>query len=125
MSEPVTFTNVSKPPSVMPPAAMLHGDPCTLVIFGAVGDLARRKLMPAVYYLAKKKLLADDFRIVGVGIEPLDDAKYREAVRAALASADEVKDFDEGVFAELAPRMSWVGGDLTASAVYETLGKAL
>src|SRR5271170_7510710 len=100
MSEPVTVTNVSKPASIVPPAAMMHGDPCTLVIFGAVGDLARRKLMPAVYYLAKKKLLADDFRIIGVGIEPLDDAKYRATMHAALSCADEVKDFDESVFAD-------------------------
>src|SRR5580698_2695696 len=81
MSERVTITNISKPATVTPPAAMLHGDPCTLVIFGAVGDLARRKLMPAVYYLAKKKLLAEDFRIIGVGIESLTDAQYREEMK--------------------------------------------
>ena len=74
MSEPITVSTFPRPASAPPaaPVAMLHGDPCTLVIFGAVGDLARRKLMPAVYYLAKKKLLAEDFRIIGVGIESLD-----------------------------------------------------
>ena len=125
MSEPIRVTAVSKPPSAPPPSATLNGDPCTLIIFGAVGDLARRKLMPAVYYLAKKQLLASDFRIVGVGIEPLDDAKFRETLRAALASSDEVKDFDDAVFARLAPRMSWVGGDLTKGEVYGALKKAL
>jgi glucose-6-phosphate 1-dehydrogenase len=125
MSEPITVSTLSKPPSAPPPASLLNGDPCTLVIFGAVGDLARRKLMPAVYYLAKKKLLAEDFRVVGVGIEPLDDAKYRDAMRAALSNADEVKDFDEAVFAELAPRLSWVGGNLTEPTVYGALKTAL
>jgi glucose-6-phosphate 1-dehydrogenase len=125
MSEPVTVTNVSKPPSITPPAAMMHGDPCTLIIFGAVGDLARRKLMPAVYYLAKKKLLANEFRVIGVGIEALDDAKYREAMRAALSNTDEVKDFDDAVWRDLAPRLTWVGGNLTEPTVYKALGAAL
>ncbi|HEY2513347.1 MAG TPA: glucose-6-phosphate dehydrogenase [Polyangiaceae bacterium] len=125
MSEPITVTAVSKPPSVMPPAALLNGDPCSLIIFGAMGDLARRKLMPAVYYLAKKKLLAEDFRIVGVGIEPLDDAKYRDAMRTALSHSEEVSSFDEAVFAELGPRMSWVSGDLSEGTVYRNLEATL
>ena len=122
MSEPITVSTYSK--RALRPAATaptLHGDPCTLVIFGAVGDLARRKLMPAIYYLAKEKLLAEGFRIVGVGIEPLDDAKYRDAMRAALSSADEVRGFDEAVFADLAPRLSWVGGNLAEAEVYGAL----
>jgi glucose-6-phosphate 1-dehydrogenase len=125
MSEPITLSTFPKPLSAPPAGPTLNGDPCTLIIFGAVGDLARRKLMPAVYYLAKKQLLAKDFRIVGVGIEPLDDAKYREAMRAALSTAEEVKDFDEKVFAELAPHLSWVGGNLTEPAVYTALKGAL
>ena len=125
MTQPVTFTNVTKPPSMTPPAARLHGDPCTLVIFGAVGDLARRKLMPAVYYLAKKKLLADQFRVIGVGMDALDDEKYREQMRAALSNTDEVKDFDEAVWNDLAPRLTWVGGNLTEPAVYKALSAAL
>jgi glucose-6-phosphate 1-dehydrogenase len=81
--------------------------------------------MPAVYYLAKKGLLAKDFRIIGVGIEPLDDAKYQAAMRAALTTLDEVKDFDEKVFADLAPRLTWVGGNLAEPEVYGALKKAL
>jgi glucose-6-phosphate 1-dehydrogenase len=125
MAEPITIT-ATKPPSDAPPAALLHGDPCTLVIFGAVGDLARRKLMPAVYYLAKKKLLASHFRVVGVGIEPLDDAGYRDVMREALDNADEVKGgVDPAVWHDLAPRLSWVGGDLTKPEVYAALGERL
>jgi glucose-6-phosphate 1-dehydrogenase len=125
MSEPITVTTLSRPPSVLPPQALLNGDPCTLVIFGAMGDLARRKLMPAVYYLAKKKLLAEDFRVVGVGIEPIDDAKYREAMREALAHCDEVAEYDEAIFASLAPHLHWVSGNLAEPAVYTSLGATL
>ena len=43
--------------------------PCAMVIFGAGGDLTKRKLMPALYNLDKGKLLPDQFAIVGVSIE--------------------------------------------------------
>src|SRR5438876_11542709 len=42
------------------------GDPCIMVIFGAAGDLTRRKLLPALYNLAKAQLLSREFAIVGV-----------------------------------------------------------
>lgn len=125
MTQPITVSTFPTSPSAAPAGPLLHGDPCSLVIFGAVGDLAQRKLMPAIYYLAKKKLLADEFRIIGVGIEPLDDAKYRKTMRDALSRADEVKDFDEAVFADLEPRMFWVGGNLAEPEVYEALEKRL
>src|SRR4051812_20716346 len=88
MSGAITLSTIPRPVSI-PPGPTLHGDPCTLVIFGAAGDLARRKLMPAVYYLAKKHLLAHDFRIVGVGIESHDDDSFRAAMREALESEGE------------------------------------
>jgi glucose-6-phosphate 1-dehydrogenase len=127
MSDPITVSAFPRPVTAHPvaPGPMLHGDPCTLVIFGGMGDLARRKLMPAVYYLAKKKLLADEFRIVGVGIESISDAEYREAMKKALSTLDEVKDFDEAVFAELAPRISWHAGNLAEEEVYVSLRKVL
>ena len=42
-------------------------DPCVMVIFGATGDLTKRKLFPALYNLAKDKFLPDNFAIIGVG----------------------------------------------------------
>jgi glucose-6-phosphate 1-dehydrogenase len=128
MSEPITVSATSKaassPPA--PPAALQSGDPCSLVIFGAVGDLARRKLMPAIYYLAKKKLLASHFRVIGVGRESIDDDAYRTMMHEALATLDEVKDgVDPAVWKDLAPRLSWVSGDLTKPEVYKAIGERL
>ena len=54
----------------------------TVVIFGATGDLAKRKLMPALFNLACRGLLPDAFRVLGIGRKPMDDAAYREKVRA-------------------------------------------
>jgi glucose-6-phosphate 1-dehydrogenase len=103
----------------------VHGDPCTLVIFGAAGDLARRKLVPAVYYLAAKGLLAHDFRVIGVGQEPLDDDRFRTLVREALGNVDEVHAVDEAVVADLERRLFWVSGDLAEPLVYVELERRL
>ncbi len=118
MSDPITISTIPHRLSTAPPGPMLHGDPCTLVIFGAVGDLARRKLFPAIYYLAKKGLLAEHFRILGVGIETHDDASFRAVMRTSLEQSDEVTDLDEAVWARLRERIYWVGGNLTEAPVY-------
>ena len=52
--------------------------PCTMVIFGAGGDLTKRLLIPAIYNLAAGKLLPEHFAIVGVSIEPFTTEQFRE-----------------------------------------------
>ncbi|MCX7805480.1 MAG: glucose-6-phosphate dehydrogenase [Planctomycetota bacterium] len=56
-------------------------DPFALVIFGASGDLARRKLIPAIFSLFRGGLLPDDFDIVGFARTPMTDAEFREKAR--------------------------------------------
>jgi len=79
-------------------------DPFTLVIFGATGDLAARKLFPAVFALARGQFLPADFFVVGVGRRGKDDPAFREDVRKSLAAshrdapAEEVDDFLGRVF---------------------------
>src|SRR5580698_3754976 len=53
-------------------------DPCVMVIFGAAGDLTRRKLIPALYNLAKSDLLSKEFAVVGVARSPLNDEEFRK-----------------------------------------------
>src|SRR3979490_2763362 len=48
------------------PGSRDKADPCTMVIFGGAGDLTKRKLIPAIYYLAEQKLLPDNFALLGV-----------------------------------------------------------
>ena len=52
-------------------------DPCALVVFGASGDLTRRKLFPALYSLAVRNLLPEQFSIVGVSRTQETDARFR------------------------------------------------
>jgi len=61
------------------------GDPCIMVIFGAAGDLTRRKLIPALYNLAKVDLLPQEFAIVGVAHNPMSDDEFRKKLTADIA----------------------------------------
>src|ERR1700741_3721491 len=67
-----------------------HGhlpDPLTLVMFGATGDLAARKLFPAVFALARGQFLPAQFLVVGIGRRDKTAAAFREDVRRSLAAA--------------------------------------
>lgn len=78
--------------------------PLTLVIFGGTGDLARRKLIPALFRLWQEKLLPEAFAVVGVARENMDDVEYRRRAREALAefataaTEEEWAEFGERLF---------------------------
>src|SRR5581483_7497326 len=85
-------------------------DPCALVIFGASGDLAHRKLMPALYALMVRRLLPQRFAIVGVARTEADDDAFRSDMKEAVQkyARDE---FREDVWNELAEGMRYVSTD--------------
>src|SRR5271168_5472403 len=60
--------------------------PCTLVIFGAGGDLTKRLLMPAIYNLAKAKLLAEKFAIIAVDRAPKPVEDFRDYLADGIRS---------------------------------------
>ncbi|MCB8999040.1 MAG: glucose-6-phosphate dehydrogenase [Bacteroidales bacterium] len=60
--------------------------PHLIVIFGASGDLTRRKLIPALFNLKRQALLPDNFAVLGVGRTPMDDESFRDDMKAAIAS---------------------------------------
>ena len=59
-------------------------EPCTIVIFGASGDLTARKLIPALYHLAKDKQMPPTFRIIGFARREKTDESWRQELRTAL-----------------------------------------
>jgi glucose-6-phosphate 1-dehydrogenase len=124
MNENGITTRTSFPPASIAPQPMMHGEPCTIVIFGGAGDLSRRKLLPAIFDLFKKKLLDETFRVVGVGIETLDDATYRTMAREAAQKSEEVK-FDAELWAGFEPHLYWQGANLTDVTTYDGLEKRL
>jgi glucose-6-phosphate 1-dehydrogenase len=63
-------------------------DPCVIVMFGASGDLARRKLLPALFDLARHACLAPRFRLLGFARTQMSDDEFRRTAGEALAKGD-------------------------------------
>ncbi|HKD02305.1 MAG TPA: hypothetical protein VKB77_07760, partial [Terriglobales bacterium] len=77
-------------PVAQPQRIGKSGDPCVMVIFGATGDLTRRKLVPALYNLARYELLSREFAIVGVAHNQMSTDDFRKKV------TDDLKEFVGG-----------------------------
>jgi glucose-6-phosphate 1-dehydrogenase len=90
-----------------PSRTTLRPDDHVVVIFGATGDLAKRKLFPGLFHLANAGLMPDDFRIIGSGRHAVDDAAFRARVRASL---DEFGGgpIDDALWETFAARLSFV-----------------
>ena len=85
-------------------------DPCALVIFGASGDLTRRKLFPALYSLALRRLLPQHFAVVGVARSEESDDEFRERMKEAVQEFGR-DEFKEDVWSWLADGMHYVATD--------------
>jgi glucose-6-phosphate 1-dehydrogenase len=83
-------------------ATPLKPQPCIFVVFGATGDLMRRKLMPALYNLAHDGFLPEPFVTVGVGRRPKGDEEFRGEMRQAVASFSRSGLPDEQIWKRLA-----------------------
>lgn len=84
--------------------------PCAVVIFGATGDLAHRKLLPALYNLAIERLLPAEFAVVGFGRRALTDEDYRAQMKESVTKFSRTKVRDE-VWASFADGLSFVRGE--------------
>ena len=100
-------------------------DPCTLVIFGAVGDLTKRKLIPAIYYLAEQKLLPDNFALLAVARDQNTDEGYRAIMREAMTHSDEIHKVHDDVWQWLCERTFYAGGDFSKSDAYVNIENRL
>jgi len=98
--------------------------PSALVIFGITGDLARKKLMPAVYDLANRGLLPPGFALVGFGRRGWTDEEFAENVREAVQASARTP-FREDVWRQLARGIRFVQGTFDDPAGYERLRDAL
>ena len=100
-------------------AAQRVPDPCVLVIFGASGDLTRRKLLPAIWHLQKQGRLPEAFRLVGVARREWDDDYFRQQMREGLAEF--VGELDESVLEAFLAKLHYVSGDPANPATYVAL----
>ena len=100
-------------------------EPCTIVIFGASGDLTARKLIPALYHLFKEKQMPPSFRVVGFARREKTDDSWRQELRAALDQFSRTKPVEDAVWNEFAKNIFYCMGDMTDTAAYTKLEQLL
>jgi len=98
--------------------------PTSLVVFGATGDLAHRKLLPALYNLAHEGQLPERFEMIGVGRRDQEHEDFRDAVTDSIQRYSRRKP-DESVLTGLLADTRYVQGDFDDDAVYAELDRTL
>jgi len=129
---------LDNPPAKLPKTAQViaspprrqakPADPCAMVIFGASGDLTKRLVVPALYNLARTKVLPEKFALIGVALSERTTESWRDHLHDMLesfvgnaAAEFDVDQIDEALWKQLADRMTYVQGDLTKPELYEKL----
>src|SRR5579883_2532756 len=100
-------------------------EPCSVIIFGASGDLTARKLIPALYHLHKEKQMPPTYRVIGFARREKTDASWREELRGALNQFSRTKPVDDKVWAEFSANLFYCQGDFSDAAAYQKLDQLL
>jgi len=100
-------------------------EPCTVVIFGASGDLTKRKLVPALYRLTQERLLPAEFAIVGFARSPMSHEDFRAKMKDAILTYSEAKRIDEAVWDSFAKGIFYVAGDVNNAESYRQISELL
>jgi glucose-6-phosphate 1-dehydrogenase len=100
------------------------GDPCVMVIFGASGDLTKRKLIPALYNLARENLLSKEFAVVGCARSEMSTEAFRERM------SEEFQTFatgpiDPDLWRHFVNRLHYLPGDVQDAGFYRKLQELL
>jgi len=103
---------------------MSEVQPVTLVIFGGAGDLAHRKLLPALYNLHVDGLLPPKFAVVGVGRKAMTDDEYRGFAKDGIAQFSR-RPLDESAWGTFAPSLFIVNAQLDDVSGFRVLGARL
>jgi glucose-6-phosphate 1-dehydrogenase len=100
-------------------------EPCTVVIFGASGDLTKRKLVPALYRLVQERLLPAEFAIVGLARTEMDTEEFRARMKEAVEEFSEDHKVDEEVWNSFAQGLYYMTADIENSDDYSKLSELL
>ncbi|MFZ5444884.1 MAG: glucose-6-phosphate dehydrogenase [Myxococcota bacterium] len=96
-------------------------EPCSVVIFGASGDLTKRKLVPALYTLFTERALPPAFAIVGFARKPMSDEQFRAEMREACQAFARHRPLDPASWDEFAQGLFYQPGDYDDAASYQAL----
>ncbi|HZS56111.1 MAG TPA: glucose-6-phosphate dehydrogenase [Bryobacteraceae bacterium] len=120
---------VQAPPEVNPLEDALRFErrvpPCAVVIFGASGDLSKRKLLPSLYRLFYERRISPDFAVIGSSRTPMSDDAFREKMKESVSKFLEDAPFDEDVWKSFAQSLFYVPGDLNVPSSYDDIRNRL
>src|ERR1700741_47028 len=94
-------------------------EPCSVVIFGASGDLTARKLIPALYHLYKDKQMSSAFKVIGFARRDKSAASWRQELRKALDQFSRTKPVDDKVWQEFSANIHYCEGDFSDFEAYK------
>src|SRR5215470_3123496 len=100
-------------------------DPCAIVLFGASGDLAKRKVIPAMFDLAVHNSLGSRYAIVGFARTPMKDDTFRSATGEAAKSMSDIGPIDPAKWNEFSANLFYNAGDYGDQQAYAQLAKRL
>ena len=100
-------------------------EPCTIVIFGASGDLTVRKLIPALYHLYIEGQMPEQFRVVGFARREKTDESWRGEMKVGIEKFSRSQKMDNAQWDSFAANLSYHQGDLTDAGAYKGLSKKL
>jgi glucose-6-phosphate 1-dehydrogenase len=100
-------------------------DPCTIVFFGASGDLFKRMLMPAIYNLRLDDILPANFGLIGFARTAYTDDQFRDYCKKAVDEFSRSGEVKESLWNDLAARISYITADFNDTSHFEALKKRL
>ncbi len=100
-------------------------DPFDFIVFGGTGDLAERKLLPALYYRQRDHQFSEPTRIIGTSRSKMSDAEYRAFARKAITEHVAKDDVDTKELEKFLGRVSYVAADAVSGAGFDRLKKEL
>jgi glucose-6-phosphate 1-dehydrogenase len=100
-------------------------EPCVIVIFGASGDLTKRKLVPALYRLVQERLLPAEFAIVGLARTEMTSEEFRARMKEAVVEFSEAGSVDEEVWNSFAQGLHYLTADINNPEDYRKLSELL
>ena len=115
MPSPTTPVDIKPQPETVTPV-----EACTLVIFGGSGDLARRRLIPAVYNLLLDGLLPAKYAVIGLGRKPMSDEEFRHLVREGVITHSRQALVQE-TWQAFEPHLFYIQGENDAPQTYAAL----
>jgi glucose-6-phosphate 1-dehydrogenase len=111
-------------PRMLADARPLEPPPCSVIIFGGAGDLARRKLLPALYNMHLDGTLSRNFVVVGFARTEHDDASYRQLARESVSHFSR-RPVEAAVWEDFVRRIFYVRGGFDDATAYPRLGQRL